>query len=239
MRSGVDQRDVSTALYRPHPLVEGALSLKGVRNAAWIMYVLSAGIGLYLALARGWIILLLALVGAFFSFTYTAPPFKYKYRALGEIGVFLMWGPLMVEGAYFVQRQDFSGDALWVSLPFGTLVALVLLANNLRDSLNDRRESITTVPILLGRRKGRILYLGLIIMAYGATVFMSVFGPLTLWSLIVLLSTPTATRLFKTVARELPNDAPVRIKRSRLTTAAAGFTNTFGKGIDGSISTFP
>jgi 1,4-dihydroxy-2-naphthoate octaprenyltransferase len=210
VRSGVDKSDVSTALYRPHPLIEGALSLNGVRNAAWILYILSAGIGLYLAITRGWIILVLAAAGAFFSFTYTAPPLKYKYRALGEIGVFLMWGPLMVEGAYFVQRQVFSQAALWVSLPFGTLVALVLLANNLRDAINDQREGIVTIPILLGKYQGRMMYLVLIILAYVATVFMSVFRPLTLWSLIVLLSTPTAVRLFRTVARELPNDADAR-----------------------------
>ena len=34
------------------------------------------------------------LIGAFASLTYTAPPLKYKYSALGEISVFLMWGYL-------------------------------------------------------------------------------------------------------------------------------------------------
>ena len=45
------------------------------------------------------------MIGAFAGVFYTAPPLRYKYRALGEISVFLIWGPLMVEGAYFVQRQ--------------------------------------------------------------------------------------------------------------------------------------
>ncbi|UCF83243.1 MAG: 1,4-dihydroxy-2-naphthoate octaprenyltransferase [Desulfobacteraceae bacterium] len=210
VRSGVDKRDVSTARYRPHPLIEGTLTLKGVRNAAWVLYVLAAGIGFYLALQRGWAILGLALAGAFFSLTYTAPPLKYKYRALGEIGVFFMWGPVIVEGAYFVQQQVFSLAALWVSLPFGTLVALVLLANNLRDVKHDGREGIATLPMLLGKRQGRILYLGLIVLAYLAVVVMSVLGPLALWSLIVLVSLPTAFKLFKTVARELPIDADAR-----------------------------
>jgi 1,4-dihydroxy-2-naphthoate octaprenyltransferase len=210
VKSGVDRRDVSTAHYRPHPLIEGALTLEGVRNAAWILYVLAAGAGLYLAATRGWIIIALALVGAFFSFTYTAPPFKYKYRALGEIGVFLMWGPLMVEGAYFVQRQTFSLSAFWISLPFGILVALVLLANNLRDVKHDEREGIDTVAILMGKRYGRMMYLALIVLAYAATLVMAVLGPLSVWSLIVLLSTPTAVKLFKNVAKELPEDADAR-----------------------------
>lgn len=38
----------------------------------------------------------------------------------------------MVEGAYYVQRQQFSQEVFWISIPFGALVALVLLINNVR-----------------------------------------------------------------------------------------------------------
>lgn len=210
VRSGVDRQDVSTALYRPHPLAEGLLSLRGVWIAAVVLYILAAGIGFYLILERGWEILILMIAGFSFSLAYTAPPLKYKYLALGEIGVFLMWGPVMVEGAYFVQQQAFSLDALWVSLPFGILVALVLLANNLRDVAHDKREGIATLPMFVGKREGRYLYLGLIVLAYLAVVIMAIAGPLTLWSLLVLLSLPISMKLFKTVARELPIDADAR-----------------------------
>jgi 1,4-dihydroxy-2-naphthoate octaprenyltransferase len=210
VRSGVDQRDVSTARYRPHPLVEGNLTLEGVRNAAYILYVLAALVGLYLVVHRGAALLILVLAGVFFSFAYTAPPLKYKYLALGELGVFLVWGPFMVEGAYFIQRQSFSLAALWVSLPFGALVALVLLANNLRDVRQDEREAITTVPIILGKHHGRALYLGLIVLAYVAVIIMAVIGPLTPWSFIVLLSLPVGIKLFRSVAQELPIDADAR-----------------------------
>ena len=42
------------------------------------------------------------IVGTAAGIGYTAPPLSYKYKALGEFSVFLMWGPLMVLGAYFV-----------------------------------------------------------------------------------------------------------------------------------------
>jgi 1,4-dihydroxy-2-naphthoate octaprenyltransferase len=64
--------------------------------------------------------------------------------------------------------------------------------------------------MLLGRRIGRIIYLGLIVIAYLAIVAMSIVGPLSLWSLLVLLSLPVAITLFRTVARELPEDADAR-----------------------------
>jgi len=90
--------------------------------------------------------------------TYTAPPLKYKYSALGEVSVFVMWGPLMVAAAYFVQCRTFSMHAFLISLPFGMLVALVLLANNIRDISHDRSKGILTLAIVLGRRNGLLLF---------------------------------------------------------------------------------
>jgi 1,4-dihydroxy-2-naphthoate octaprenyltransferase len=205
--SGVDSKEVSTALYRPHPLVEGTLSPGFVKAEAYVLFFLAALIGIYLAVTRGWTILVIGIIGFLAALFYTAPPLKYKYGALGELSVFLMWGPLMVEGAYFVQRQTLSWDAFWISIPFGVLVALVLLANNLRDRADDESRGIKTIPILLGWRKGMHLYAVLIILAYVAVVVMSLFGPLTLWSLIVLLSLPLSIHFLRQMRNNTPDDA--------------------------------
>jgi 1,4-dihydroxy-2-naphthoate octaprenyltransferase len=210
VKSGVDSREVATAQYRPHPLVEGKLEARHILIASYVLYILSTLIGIYLAATRGWSLLWIGLIGAFASLTYTAPPLKYKYVALGEVSVFLMWGPLMVAGAYFVQRQAFGINAIWISLPFGALVALVLLANNIRDIDHDRDKGILTLAIVLGQRRGLLLYLLLVAVAYLAIVFMSIFGPLYLWSLIVLLSTPLALRLLHQMMKQIPADADAR-----------------------------
>jgi 1,4-dihydroxy-2-naphthoate octaprenyltransferase len=207
VRSGVDELDVSTAQYRPHPLLEGKLKPNQVRNVALILYGLVLIIGIYLAAVRGWPLFWIGLIGVIASLAYTAPPLKYKYSALGEFAVFLMWGPLMVEGSYFVQRQSFSLEAFWVSLPFGVLVALVLLINNTRDIAHDRRKGIVTLPILIGQRNGLILYVILIGLAYLGILWMSLFGPLNPWALIVLASLPLAIRLLKQMKRRIPLDA--------------------------------
>ncbi len=210
VKSGVDTREVATAQYRPHPLVEGKLPAEQIKLAAYILYGLSSMIGIYLAASRGWELLWIGLTGAFASLTYTAPPLKYKYSALGELSVFLMWGPLMVISAYFVQRQAFSWNAFWISIPFGALVALVLLANNIRDINHDQNKGILTLAIVLGPQKGLLLYRWLIITAYLAILLMSIFGPLYLWSLIVLLSLPLALRLLRQMLRQVPADADAR-----------------------------
>ena len=210
VKSGVDTHEVSTAQYRPHPLVEGKLNAENVRRAAYILYGLSSIIGMFLATTRGWELLWIGLIGAFASLTYTSPPLKYKYSALGEISVFLMWGPLMVAGSYFVQRQMFSMNAFWISLPFGVLVALVLLANNIRDISHDRDKGILTLAIVLGQRKGLFLYVTLVILAYFGIALMSIVGPLYVWSLIVLISMPLALRLLRQMTKRIPADADAR-----------------------------
>ncbi len=210
VKSGVDTREVATAQYRPHPLVEGKLEARHVLLVSYLLYGLSSLIGIYLAAARGWELMWIGVIGAFASLTYTAPPLKYKYSALGEISVFLMWGPLMVAGSFFVQAQEFSVNAFWISLPFGALVALVLLANNIRDIDHDREKGILTLAIVLGQQKGILLYGALVVVAYLGIIWMSIAGPLYPWSLIVLASLPLAARLLKQMKVRVPADADAR-----------------------------
>ena len=207
VKSGVDFQGVSTGIYRPHPLLEGKLTPRQVVIEACLLYGIATVIGLYLVSVCGWPLLWIGLIGALASVTYTAPPLKYKYIALGELSVFLMWGPLMVMGSYFIQRQVFNVNALLISLPFGLLVALVLLANNIRDINHDRSQGILTLPIAIGQRNGLRLYSAIVILAYIGIIGMSVAGPLYLWSLIVLLSLPLALKLLSKMTKEIPDDA--------------------------------
>ena len=207
VKSGVDFQGVSTGIYRPHPLLEDKLTPRQVLIEACGFYGFAIIIGLYLAAIRGWPLFWIGLAGALASVTYTAPPFKYKYMALGELSVFLMWGPLMVLGSYFIQRQAFSVSALLISLPFGLLVALVLLANNIRDISHDQSKGILTLPILIGQRNGLRLYSALMILAYAGIIGMSIAGPLYPWSLIVLVSMPLALKLLRQMLQKIPDDA--------------------------------
>ncbi len=207
VKSGVDFKGVSTGIYRPHPLLEDKLTSQQVMTEAIVLYAVATGIGLYLAASRGWPLLTIGMIGVFASITYTAPPFKYKYIALGELSVFLMWGPLMVSGSYFIQSQAFSSSAVFISIPFGILVALVLLANNIRDISHDRSKGIRTLPIIIGERNGLRLYSTLVMFAYAGIIGMSIAGPLYLWTLIVVLSLPLALKLIRQMMQKIPADA--------------------------------
>lgn len=207
VKNGLDTVAAATAQYRPHPLVQGLIPPEAVKWVSYGLFSSAVVIGIYLTMVSGWAVLLIGFVGLLAAIAYTAPPVEYKYIALGEVSVFIMWGPLMVEGAYYVQRQALSAQAFWVSLPFGILVALVLLANNIRDIEHDRRRSVKTLAILLGRRFGLHVYLLLMVLAYVGILLMAFSGTLTKWVLIIFVTLPLSIKLLHQMINAMPADA--------------------------------
>jgi 1,4-dihydroxy-2-naphthoate octaprenyltransferase len=203
----IDQEDSPTAKYRPQPIISGMLTPRQTIVEASVFLVLTIAIGMAAAVIRSWHILWIGLIGLFTSIYYTAGPVKFKYRALGECAVFMMWGPLMIEGAYAVQRQALSLKALYVSVPFGVLVALVLFANNMRDIAYDSRHNVKTVSIMLGSRNSYILFAGLIALAYAYVLGMILTGIMSLWGLLIFLSIPKAVSLLRTFKKKIPDMA--------------------------------
>ena len=206
-RYHVDQPDSPTARYRPQPILTGMFTPAQLLTEAIVLSGITILIGLILSFGRSMLIFWIGLVGFLACLFYTAAPVKYKYKAWGEFFVFLMWGPLMFEGAYAVQRQALSLQVLYLSIPFGVLVALVLLANNIRDISYDSRQGIKTVGILLGSRQSFHLYAALIVAAYLYVALMVLLGILSPWGLLVLLSLPKAIHLLKMFAEKIPEAA--------------------------------
>jgi 1,4-dihydroxy-2-naphthoate octaprenyltransferase len=203
----IDQPDSPTAKYRLHPILSGMLTPSQLLRQAIILFALTFVIGITTAFMRSYHVLWIGVVGLLTSFYYTAGPAKLKHRALGEFAAFMIWGPLMVEGAYAVQRQMLSLKALYLSIPFGILVALVLLANNMRDIDHDARQNVKTLGIILGVRGSYILFAGLIVAAYASVLGMMMAGILSLWGFLIVLSLPSAWSLLKTFRQQIPDMA--------------------------------
>jgi 1,4-dihydroxy-2-naphthoate polyprenyltransferase len=206
-KSGVDREDSPTARYRPHPIMGGMMSMRTLLMEAVTLGTLAAACGLALAVFRTPHVYWIGAAGLLLTVFYTGWPLSLKYRALGEGVVFLVWGPLMFQGAYAVQRQALSLRVLLASIPFGMLVALVLFANNMRDIEHDARSGVRTLGTLLGRRRSLWLFGALMLSAYIYVAGAVVSGLLSAWLLAVLLSLPMALGLLRAFAREVPEAA--------------------------------
>jgi len=206
----VDTADGGESFAEQRVLVRGLLTPSQVLAFGVGVYALAIPIGVYLIYLRGLTILALGVVGLITGVCYTARPVALKYKALGEVAVFIMFGPLMVSGAYFVQMAAFSPLAVWVSVPFGIFTALVLLANNIRDVRFDGRAGIHTVATVLGGRRAKRVYQFLIFAAYGLIAVMVVMGLLVPFALLTFLSLPLAFKLIRMFNSGLPVDGDAR-----------------------------
>ena len=209
VKHGVDRVGAPTTKYRPHPSATGQESPYTIRMWAAIFYLVTLAVGAYLSLlASPWVVVLVG-AGVIGSVLYTADPVVLKSKGLGEVTVFLMWGPLVPLGAYLVQTGLLSSAPVVASVPIGILVALVLLANNIRDIEYDGSVGMKTIAVMLGRR-AVTLYGVLLLITYlcvPAFIFAKV---LPVWSLITLLTLPGAWGLWKMFAGRVPDNADPR-----------------------------
>lgn len=190
----INKVDTKDSLGSSGMIIQGFLKPKQVLNTGISILLLGCVIGLFLAYERGYIVLVLGLIGALGSYFYTSKPFSLKYRGLGMPLVFLLFGPLPVLGAYYVQTQTFSLAALIISIPIGLLTTAILHANDIRDIVNDSKAGIKTFSIVIGQYNAKMIYLGLYVISYVSILMMIAFGTLSLWSIIIMITLPIAIK---------------------------------------------
>lgn len=161
------------------------------------LVILGSVLGIYLAITRGWFILLIGLFGIATVYTYTGKPISLKYRGLGLAIIFLIFGPCALLGSYYVQMQTVSFYAIVMSIPIGLLTTAILQANDLRDLQYDRLAKIKTLSLIIGNKKGFLIYKNLIIMPYVLVALMIITGYLPYWSGLVAITLPIAYRNIK------------------------------------------
>jgi 1,4-dihydroxy-2-naphthoate octaprenyltransferase len=150
--SGADEANVTPTQFSGGSRVihYGLMSMRQMQLMSAGFYAVGMAIGLVLALVSDfWPVLIIGVVGGLISYFYTAPPLQLVHRGVGEIAVFLGFGPVMALGAYWVQAERFSGEALYASIPVGLLVALILYVNEIPDRPGDAAAGKRTLPVRL------------------------------------------------------------------------------------------
>jgi len=194
VRKGID---TITSPRASHALLKGRLPEREAFAIVAVAFTLAALIGVGVVIVRGLPVLLFGLLGLVGGLGYTAPPFQYKYHALGLPLVFLLMGPLMVSGAYYVIAGDVSVQTLVASVPVGLLVTAILHGNEWRDIGDDARAGINTFSIAAGRRAAHIGYLALVVGAYMVLAIAVIVGTLPQLSLLPMLSLPLLVRAIR------------------------------------------
>jgi 1,4-dihydroxy-2-naphthoate octaprenyltransferase len=237
---GADQKNRHRSQFSggsPH-LVEGreksrtfllmALAATGVALAAGgvLMWLVDGGPGP---------VLWLTLAGLGLGFFYTAPPMKLAYRGVGELCVFLGFGPLPVLGAWYIQTGFLGAVPFVASLPLSMLITNIIWINQFPDWESDRAAGKHHLVVRMGRSLARWVYHGL---GFGAFVLIALFSLKPLfgaWGFLGLVALPAVVAASMVLHRRFEEPAALLPAQGLTIVAhlATGILLTVGVAIGG------
>lgn len=161
----------------------GHLSPSEVRRAFWVVFAVAVVAGVPLILRGGWPILAVGLTGILAGVLYTAGPRPLGYLGLGDVFVFVFFGPVAVAGTHYVQALELSPAALVAGIGPGFLATALLVVNNLRDAETDRAAGKRTLAVRFGSGFARSEYIACIAGALATPILLILWfdAPVGLW----------------------------------------------------------
>jgi 1,4-dihydroxy-2-naphthoate octaprenyltransferase len=186
-------------------IVRGYITSKTGLIGSVILITFGWSLAMIVIFIVGLPILIIGAIGVIIGIFYTQKPFVLKYRAMGDLAVFLDFGILGTLGAWTVQTGSVSWVPILWAIPMSLLVVAIVHANNWRDIQADEKSKITTVASLLGDRGSSTYYGFLIFGAYGlipVIIILSRFTalrktPMPLTFLITFVTLPFAVKLIR------------------------------------------
>ena len=151
---GVDKDNYFRTQYGVHPLVQGFWSKRQQLTWFSISGVLAFLSGVYALFYTNFSPLIISLFafGALVLLFYTWP---LKYLALGELCIFLIWGPILVAGVYSVLARGWTPVTWYVALagvPYGLSVLSINLGKHIDKFAEDTKKGVGTLPVRLGEK---------------------------------------------------------------------------------------
>lgn len=208
LAGGVDSAEYVRGQYAPHPILSGLISKRGLVAAIVAVNLIDLAILVHLASVRGLAVVAFALAGSFVSVFYVAPPLRLKHHGLGEPGVFVVWGPLMIAGTYFVTTGLLPAWVWAASLPYALLVTTVLFGKHIDKLEADRAKAIRTLPVILGEHRARIAAQALVVAFFAVVALLVLAGVFGVWALAVFAAAPRGVQVMRVLGQPRPAEAP-------------------------------
>ena len=207
-RRGHDTPDSPRMRYTLHPLANEIMKPAALATGLLVLAALGTAIAAFFVVERGWLAAGFLIAGVGLLFAYDAAPVPLKSIGLGEIAVFLVWGPLMVGGGYAMIAGHLSPVAFYASIPYGLGVMSILVGKHIDQDGFDRSKRILTLPVLLGEQAARRLEIATIAAMYATVAVLVGLGMLSPFCLLVVVALPRGLQAFATLRRPRPEAPP-------------------------------
>ena len=195
----------------------GWISPRGMRAGLLAVALVAGGDGLLLTLAGGPAMLAIGVAAVIAALAYTGGPWPFGYKGLGELFVFVFFGPVCVAATAYLQAGRLEPLHLAASIPAGAFAVAILATNNLRDIDTDRAAGKRTLAVRFGRGFARAEYPASLVAAWAAVLAVAPWNP---FALLAFLPLPLAVPLVRTVYVE---GDPRRFNRVLMNTGRVGF----------------
>jgi 1,4-dihydroxy-2-naphthoate polyprenyltransferase len=173
-----------------------------VKRAAWIAFALAGVAGvIVVVLTAQWELLLIGAAAIAAAWFYTGGARPYGYRGLGEIVVFVFFGPVATVGTAWLLIGSIPVESWLTGSAAGFFASAVLLVNNIRDIDQDRLAHKRTLAVWLGPVVSKVLLIVLLMLPYvivGVLSFVFVWAPLVLLTGIITIVVIVIVLLSKT-----------------------------------------
>jgi len=151
------------------------------------------------------------------SWVYSVSPLRLSYHKVGEIAIFILFGPVLVMGGYFIQTRIFPDlKAFLLSVPFGFFTTAILFANEVPDFSDDNKVGKNTLVSVIGVNKSFLFYYLLVGAGFLLILINILAGFLSPWAslaFILIIPAYSAAKIIKNYS-----DSKFRlIQSSRLT----------------------
>ncbi len=144
----------------------GLLSVESMELGLLFSVVMVSAAGLYLVWHGGLPIFLLGIAALCCAIFYTAGPLPLAYIGLGDLFVFIFFGPVAVTGSAYLLGSSVTLQTLLLGCCMGSLSGAILAVNNYRDFESDRRVGKNTLAVLFGRTAVLLEYRALLCVAF-------------------------------------------------------------------------
>jgi 1,4-dihydroxy-2-naphthoate octaprenyltransferase len=141
----------------------GELSAETVLFMAYLCFGLGVLCGLALIYLGRPYVMVLGLLGLAAAYLYSAAPVQLMSLGLGELTIFLAFGPVLSFGAYYVMAGALAPVGLAVSLPLAFLITAILWINEFPDLEADQTAAKRHLVVRLGIAQARYVYAALMI----------------------------------------------------------------------------
>ncbi len=187
-------RGTDTVRVGPVRLVgQGLAPARQVRTAALVSLGFAAVLGATLVTLSGqWLLLPVGAAAILAAYGYTGGARPYGYLGLGEVFVFVFFGPVAVCGTTLVTGGTVWPVAALTSIAIGLLTVNILVANNLRDRPLDEQAGKHTLAVRLGDATTRRLFAVASMVAFVLVAWLAILT--TPWALLGMLGALPAVR---------------------------------------------